>query len=120
MMAPRSAIRRFLGILLLLSSTRAFSADWPMFAHDPMRTGWMVEETTLSRLNVSQLTLKWKTHVSNQAKFLTALTAPVVASDVDTAAGRKTLVYVAGSSNNFHALDAATGALVWTRNFESR
>src|SRR5690348_1062815 len=96
------------------------AADWPMFAHDPMRTGWAAEETTLSSGNVLRLELKWKVQVKNEPKFLTALTAPVVATDVDTPGGRKSLVYVAGSSNNFHALDAANGAIVWNRQFDTR
>ena len=33
---------------------------------------------------------------------------------------QKTLIYVAGSSNNFYALDGANGAVVWSRKFESR
>jgi outer membrane protein assembly factor BamB len=99
---------------------RGWAADWPMFAHDPMRTGWAGEETSLSTQNVSRLELKWKVQVDNAPKFLTALTAPVVASEVDTPEGPKTLVYVAGSSNNFYALDGASGAIVWSRKFDSR
>jgi outer membrane protein assembly factor BamB len=107
-------------LLELLFCFRLCAADWPMFAHDPMRTGWASEEKTLSVANVARLGLKWKVPVRNESKFLTALTAPVVATDVDTPGGRKSLVYVAGSSNNFHALDARDGAIVWSRQFETR
>src|SRR5205823_751626 len=69
--------------------------------------------------NVAQLELKWKTQVKNEPRSLTALTAPVVASDVVTAQGTKTLVYVAGSADHFFALDASTGNLVWSLNFET-
>jgi outer membrane protein assembly factor BamB len=89
-----------------------------MFAHDPMRTGWASEERLLSTLNVSQLELKWKVQVNNEPRFLTALTAPIVATDVETSVGVGTFVYVAGSSNNFHALDAKNGAVVWSRKFD--
>lgn len=101
------------------SSTSLLAADWPMFAHDPQRTGWASEEKTLTRQNVRGLELKWKVKVKNEPKFLTALTAPVVAADVDTQNGKISLVYVAGSSNNLYALDAATGAVVWDRTFHS-
>lgn len=101
------------------SSTSLLASDWPMFAHDPQRTGWASEEQTLTRQNVRGLELKWKVKVKNEPKFLTALTAPVVATDVDTPQGKITLVYVAGSSNNFYALDAETGAVVWDRTFGS-
>jgi hypothetical protein len=62
--------------------------------------------------NVSRLELKWKMQVKNQPKFLTALTAPIVATGVDTPQGRTDLVYVAGSSNNFYALNAGNGSVV--------
>ncbi|MFN7999183.1 MAG: PQQ-binding-like beta-propeller repeat protein [Bryobacteraceae bacterium] len=91
-----------------------------MFAHDHMRTGWATEETILSPQNVGDLELKWKVRVKNEAKFLTALTVPVVATDVQTTQGAKTLVYVAGSSNNIHALDASNGSIVWSRAFDTR
>ena len=57
-----------------------------------MRTGWASEERSLSAQNVSRLELKWKVQVDNEAKFLSALTAPVVASNVDTSEGVRTLV----------------------------
>jgi hypothetical protein len=101
------------------SSISLPAADWPMFAHDPQRTGWASEERTLTKENVRRLELKWKAKVNNEPKFLTALTAPVVATDVDTPGGKISLVYVAGSSNNIFALNAATGAVVWNRTFGS-
>jgi len=100
--------------------TSAWAADWPMFAHDPMRTGWASEERSLSIENVSQLGLKWKVQVTNEPKFLTALTAPVVATDVETPEGARTIVYVAGRSNNCYALDSKNGAVLWSRKFETR
>ncbi len=42
------------------------------------------------------LELKWEVQVKNEPKFLTALTAPVVATDVATPQGVTTLVYVTG------------------------
>jgi len=107
----------FAALFLLITSVSA--ADWPTFGHDPQRSGWAFEETTLSPDNVAGLELKWKVQVKNDPKSLTALTAPLVASGVTTAQGRKTLVYVAGSSNNFFALDAENGSIVWSRTFDT-
>jgi outer membrane protein assembly factor BamB len=107
------------GIALLCISASVNAADWLTFAHDPQRSGWAAEEDLLSPQNVGGLELKWKTQVKNQPKALAALTAPLVATDVVTAQGIKNLVYVAGSSNNLHAIDSETGALIWTREFPS-
>jgi len=107
-------------LLLQFSLGSLNAADWPTFAHDPQRTGWAWEETALTPQNVAELELKWKVRVDNDAKFLSALTAPVVAAGVSTAQGPKTLVYVAGVSNNLFALNAADGSVVWSRTFDSR
>ena len=44
---------------------------------------------------------------------------PVVASGVKTSQGKKTLVIVAGASDNIFALDAENGNHVWTRAFDT-
>src|SRR5215472_6155366 len=102
-----------------LPARKRYAADWPTYGHDPQRSGWAFEESTLTSENVSQLELKWKTQVKNEPKSLTALTAPVVASGVVTTSGMKTLVYVAGSGDHIYALDTATGNLAWKVDFES-
>ncbi|PYV41571.1 MAG: hypothetical protein DMG06_16685, partial [Acidobacteria bacterium] len=103
----------------LCLSTWLYAADWLTFGHDPQRSGWAVEEKVLTVQNVSGLELKWKIQVKNEPKALTALTAPVIASEVTTPQGIKTLVYVAGSSNSFYALDAENGNIVWSRTLET-
>src|SRR5215510_2199712 len=97
----------------------AFSADWLTFGHDPQRSGWAPEESKISPENVSGLALKWKTPLKNEPKSLTALTVPVVADNVTTTQGVKTLVFVAGSSNHLFALDSESGAVIWTRTFDT-
>jgi outer membrane protein assembly factor BamB len=106
-----------LGFLCLVPATPA--ADWPTFGHDPQRTGWAMDETTLTPRNVSNLELKWKAALKNEPLSLTALTAPVVAEQINTAQGNKTVVYVAGSSNHLFGVDAATGSIIWSRDFET-
>jgi len=95
------------------------AGDWPTYAHDPQRSGWATSEDTLNTKNVSGLQLLWKVKVKNEPKSLTALTAPVVAGGVTTPEGVRTVVYVAGSSDNVHAIDAKTGKVIWNRTFES-
>jgi len=89
------------------------AGDWLTFGHDPQRSGWAFEEKLLTVDNVAGLELKWK------VQSLTALTTPVIASEVTTPQGVKTLVCVGGSSNHFFALDAETGNVVWSRTFKS-
>ena len=114
-------MRGFLVISAALSlSIPSFSADWTTFGHDPQRTGWAFEETTINRENASAIVLKWKTKLPNESYSLFALTAPVVASGVSTGHGVRTVVYVAGIRGTVFALDSETGEQVWTRTFRYR
>src|SRR6202140_4199836 len=107
----------FLAAILTASAALIMAGDWTIFGHDPQRSGWAMEESTLSPANVSNLGLKWKTKLKNEAYSLSALTAPVVASDIGTVPGVRTGVYVAGLKGTLFALDAQTGEELWTHTF---
>ncbi len=108
-----------LALTFLLLSVTGWGADWPTFGHDPQRSGWATQEDSLNVNNVSGLKLLWKAQIKNEPRSLAALTAPVVADAVTTPKGIRSMVYVAGSSDNINAIDAHTGELVWSRTFES-
>jgi outer membrane protein assembly factor BamB len=105
-------------LLLLLLCSSGTAADWPTFGHDRQRSG-STGDSVLSPRNVSGLELKWATQVDNVPLALDSLTAPLVAGNVATAKGNKTVVYVAGSSDTFFALDAQDGKVLWNRTFDS-
>ncbi|MFN7992507.1 MAG: PQQ-binding-like beta-propeller repeat protein [Bryobacteraceae bacterium] len=104
---------------LLLIAAFSLRADWLTFGHDPQRSSWATEEKQLSVQTAKDLELKWSIHFDNAPLALNALTAPIVAGNVATTAGTKTIAYVAGSSNRLFAVDATTGSLVWQRTFQS-
>lgn len=112
----------FLGVFAAISlvsfAVPGRAADWLTYGHDPQRTGWAFEETTLSPANVSNLALKWKSRLPNESYSLSALTAPVVASGVSTAHGIRSVVYLAGIKGTVFALDADTGDELWTHTFK--
>ena len=74
-------------VLLLTTALPCLAGDWSTFAYDQRRSGWARDEVILNRDNVANLTLKWKKTVENETKSLTALTAPIVITDVRTADG---------------------------------
>lgn len=96
------------------ASGACLAGDWLTFGHDPQRSGWAFEETTLSPANVSNLGLKWKAKLKNDSYSLFSLTAPVVAGEVSTSRGVRTVVYVVGITGTVFALDAVTGEELWT------
>src|SRR5262252_1557978 len=117
-MALTDVLARVL-VLLISFSALLRASDWPTFGHDPQRSGWASEEDTLSTENVKGLELKWSTQVDNVPLALNGLMPPVVSANVVTPRGVKTVVYVAGSSDTFFALDAQDGKVTWNRTFDS-
>ena len=109
--------RLLLLALLFIISLPHIQADWLTFGHDPQRSGWAREETKISPVNAGQLQLGWTVQLDNAPLALNALTAPVVAQDVETPKGRKNLLFLAGSSNHLFALDTQDGTVLWTRTF---
>ena len=95
------------------------SADWLTWGYDQERSAWNRGETTLSKDNVSGLTLLWNAKVSTVPReiALSTLTAPLVVEGVTTAQGRKTLVFVVGSDDTVFAMDADSGKVVWQKAF---
>ena len=89
------------------------AADWLTFGHDPQRTGWASEERSINPETAAKLTLLWKTKIDNTAQGLWSLTSPVVAENVSTRLGNKTVVYVAGISGTLFAIAADTGEDLW-------
>jgi outer membrane protein assembly factor BamB len=117
-MAAKKYLVMYLSAICLSASCLLSGADWPTFAHDPQRTGWASEESTLAVENVRRLELKWSVHLKNEPHALNGLTAPLTADDVTTTEGIKNVVYVAGSSDHVFALDAVTGKPIWNRDLE--
>jgi outer membrane protein assembly factor BamB len=115
--ARRSSFR--IGLLSLVIAAGARAGDWATFGHDPQRSGWAFEETTLNPQNVPGLELQWKAKLKSEAYKLSALTAPIIASNISTPSGTHDVVYVAGITGTVYALDARTGAELWTHVFHS-
>lgn len=85
------------------------SADWSTFGHDHFHTG-VSPNTSPDATSAASLALKWRTFSGNTQGILAS---PVV---VYNATLGKSLVYVAteGAPSIVSAIDAATGATVWT------
>jgi outer membrane protein assembly factor BamB len=77
--------------------------DWPKYRRDLSNTGRSAE-AELSSINAAQLKLKWK--------FLTG--GKVSASPAVAAINGTSMVFIGSWDGVFHALDAATGAEIWS------
>jgi outer membrane protein assembly factor BamB len=103
----------------LLNTQPPVTDDWLTFSHDPQRTGWNNGETTLSPSNASDLKLLWSTQLPlTPSPFAgQTLTAPVVASGIQTADGVKTVAYTMSGDSTLYAIDADTGKIIWQKAF---
>ena len=90
----------------------AFADDWPTAGYSHARTGTNRVEATLGISNASNLRQAWSTSVDGAP-----ITAQViVASAVPTASGPRDLLFTGTEHGTFAALDAITGARVWSVN----
>ena len=81
-------------LLVIVESDNASSPDWPMFRHNPQRTGYTVEAgPTSNNLLWSYTTGDW------------VRSSPAVAGD---------RVYVGSDDNKIYCLNADTGAFIWS------
>jgi len=88
--------------------------SWPTWNGDQERSGWAKVESAFSKENISRLELKWRLQldtVPSEVNYYDTLTDPVVAANVPTKQGPKTLLVVAGRTDNVYAVDVATGKL---------
>jgi len=60
----RTLSLRLLAAILLTFGVHA--ADWTTFGGDPQRTGWVREETDLTKANVAKLKLDWSLKLENE------------------------------------------------------
>lgn len=113
-----------MGILRLATTALAgcalvCGADWLTDGGNPERTAWQKDEAFFTVENVHRTKLLWKTHLKNEPRQMHALLPALIAEGVATPDGSKEIVLVAGVSDNLHALDAESGALLWSRQFDN-
>ena len=86
--------------------------DWTMFGYDATRSGKNPHETVLGRSNVASLHLHWTFQTAGSI-----FAQPVVAANVMLPSGIADVVYVVDDAGYVYALNAATGATIWTKSF---
>jgi len=116
--SPRSSRRRLplraalalTSLAVLLPALAARAADWPEFNVDGRHNGNNQQETIIHSGNVSTL------HLLYPAVTLPAVAdgPPVFLSGVTTASGIKDLLFFTTKDGRILALDAATGATIWS------
>ena len=121
-----SPSRVLLGLLLVLCGSlspwinlahgqASQTPEWTTDSFDPQRDGWQRNETIISPANAKDIRLLWKLKTDNKPMGMQSFREPLIAADVSTASGTKTVAILAGSSNDVYVIDADTGAMVWQK-----
>jgi hypothetical protein len=111
-------LRTYLCLLLLMSCSIAAIAQVNVYtrSYDGARTGANLQETVLTPANVN---------ATNFGKLFTVHTdgqiyaQPLYVSNLAIAGGTHNVLFVASMLNTIYALDADTGAALWTQNYGS-
>ncbi len=106
-MSPRT-VALVLGILAMTTPARAY--DWTQFNGNPQHSGNNTRETIIGSSNVASL-------VSIFQATLPAVCdgVPVYLDRVGTSSGARDLLFAATVAGDLVALDAHSGAIVWTK-----
>lgn len=101
--------RRLACIALCVVASPLGAADWPQFGFDARHSGDNPQESVLARANASTLRLRYRVALPAVADG-----APVFVTAVATPVGTEDLLFVTTKNGRIVALDAATGAVVWS------
>ncbi|MGI8551730.1 MAG: PQQ-binding-like beta-propeller repeat protein [Dehalococcoidia bacterium] len=85
------------------------TTDWPLFDHDPARSGVNQNETVLTPAGVGRLQRLWTQSLPDKADSSPILLSSVPLPDGSTA----DLLFLTTESGTTVALDAQSGAIVW-------
>jgi outer membrane protein assembly factor BamB len=84
--------------------------DWSTFGDSLARSNYNPNETTLSANNVPSLKLSWSKDLG------AAITdQPVIATNVSVGGTPTTVAYIGTEAGGFYALNADTGATIWSK-----
>src|SRR6187402_1073663 len=103
---------------LFCSMAVAQNGNWLVSGGDVQRSGWNKDEKILSKSNVGNLKLLWKTKTDVYPQGLHTLMDPLVVQNVPTPSGPKEMVYILGVGDTLYAFDAKTGKQEWEKKFK--
>jgi PQQ-like domain len=96
--------------MALVAAPVAQAADWLQFNHDSRHSGANLEESSIHARNVGALAVRYQVALPGVADA-----PPVFLEGVTTPGGTRDLVFLATRRGVLLAVDAATGATVWSR-----
>lgn len=85
--------------------------NWPVFGHDPARSGVDVGDTTLNSTNVSTLVEKWQISFGSGN---VADSTPILLANIQVGGTGQQMLYQTAKNGETFAIEAQTGKIIWT------
>ncbi len=89
----------------------ATTLNWPVFGHDPARSGVDVGDTTLNATNVSKLAEKWQISFGSGN---VADSTPILLANIEIGGTAQQMLYQTDKNGETFAIEAQTGKIIWT------
>ena len=89
----------------------ATALNWPVFGHDPARSGVDAGDTTLTATNVSKLVEKWQMSFGSGN---VADSTPILLANVEIDGTAQQMLYQTDENGETFAIGAQTGKIIWT------
>ncbi|MBV8155730.1 MAG: PQQ-binding-like beta-propeller repeat protein [Candidatus Eremiobacteraeota bacterium] len=107
-MKPRSFVAVVIALGLAATVLRARAADWPVFGHDPSRSGVDAGDTALTAANVSHLRAMWQIPFGTPAD-----SAPIYLERVTVGRRAIPMLFLTNKSGVTFGIEARTGHIAW-------
>jgi outer membrane protein assembly factor BamB len=82
--------------------------SWPVFDHDPARSGVDLGDTVLTKLNVSKLVAKWQISLGQVAD-----STPILLPSVTVGTVTRSMLFQTAKNGETFGIDAHTGQILW-------
>jgi outer membrane protein assembly factor BamB len=119
--SPRGFASVSLVALMLTAGNAALAqshSEWLTSSGDEARDGWQKAPSKITTKNVPKMKLLWKVKLDSKPMGMLTFREPLIVSGVKGASGDGTIAIFAGARNDIHALDAATGKILWETNLK--
>ena len=106
----RTVSSALVAALALVATRPCAAADWPVFGHDPARTGVDAGDTILNTGNVAKLHSRWQISFGNG---IVADSAPILLDSVPYRGKTRTMLFQTAKNGETFGIDANSGHIVW-------
>ena len=105
-------------LFVALAHAQSRGGNWPTYAGDAQRSGWVGADARITKETVKDLQLLFKLKLETQAKGTRPLMPPVILGRLISYRGFRELAFVGSNADLVYAIDADLGTVFWQKHLE--